>query len=286
VEPLDGVVQLGAAQAPPDADPVVTFDERTIVQALACGDPAWHALSPRERRARIEMERRSYARAAACCTTTSWAAHSVVHDYGIPRPKVHAVGVGGSRAPAPVRRDWGLPRFLFVAKDGQPESAGVLRAFARLRRRFPEARLDVVGEEWPAAPDGVTGHGPLRRDVPEERRHLRRLLRQATCFVMLSQDEPSALGYVEASAAGVAGIVSAAGGLAELVGDGGLVVDPADDEALLAAMEVLARADVAARLGEAAGQRSQLFTWDSVAERILRAFALPALAGRSLADFL
>jgi len=285
--PLDGVVQIGAGYVLPDAAPVITFEDLTIVQALECGYPDWNALSRRARASRIETQRRAYERATACCGTTSWAADSVIDDYGIPPAKVYAVGVGRNHTAPPVRRDWSTPRFLFIGKEWERKNGpGVLRAFVRLRRRFPDARLDVVGDHPPIDLAGVTGHGPLRLGVPAERRRVERLLQQATCFVMPSHYEPSALAYVEAGAAGVPSIASAVGGSAQLVGDGGVVVEPGDDEALLAAMEALTDAAVAARLGALAERRSRLFTWDAVAERILRAFGLPALAERPLAEFL
>jgi len=285
--PLDGVVQIGAGYVLPDVVPVVTFEDLTIVQAIDCGYPEWNALSRRARASRIETQRRAYELATACCGTTSWAAGSVVDDYGIPSAKVYAVGVGRNHAPPPVHRDWSTPRFLFIGKEWERKNGpGVLRAFARVRRRFPDARLDVVGHHPRIALAGVTGHGPLRLSVPDERRRVEQLLQRATCFVMPSHYEPSALAYVEAGAAGVPSIASAVGGSAQLVGDGGIVVDPADDAALLAAMKELAEPDVAAHLGALAERRSRLFTWDAVAERILRAFRLPALAERPLADFL
>ena len=56
-----------------------------------------------------------------------------------------------------------------------------------------------------------------------------------------------------------------------LIGDGGVVVDPDDDEALFLEMRRLADPGTAARTGAAAKLRSELFTWPAVAGRLLRA---------------
>jgi glycosyltransferase involved in cell wall biosynthesis len=86
---------------------------------------------------------------------------------------------------------------------------------------------------------------------------------------MPSHSEASAIAYVEAATAGLPSIGTSAGGSGYLIGDGGLVVDPADPGALLEAMRRLADPEAAARMGALAKERSRLFSWDAVAARIL-----------------
>jgi glycosyltransferase involved in cell wall biosynthesis len=106
---------------------------------------------------------------------------------------------------------------------------------------------------------------------PADRDRLDGLYGAATCFVMPSLHEPSALSYVEAAGAGVPVIGTTAGGTATLVGDGGVLVEPGDEAALREAMLALAVPATAARLGELASARARLFTWDAVGERLLAA---------------
>ena len=87
---------------------------------------------------------------------------------------------------------------------------------------------------------------------------------------MPSWCEPSAIAYVEAAAAGIASIGSTVGGSAHLIGDGGCVVDPADEQGLLDAMS-LADGDTAREAGARALARAEWFTWPEVARRILAA---------------
>jgi glycosyltransferase involved in cell wall biosynthesis len=288
VGPLDGLVQIGTGYVlRTNGLPVVTFEDLTVRQAVELRYPEWQLFSRRTLAARIENQRRAYERARACCVTTSWAAQSVVRDYGVPAEKVHVVGVGRNHEVRTPRRDWSMPRFLFVGKDWQGKNgAAVLRAFERLRAEVPAARLDLVGAHPPVALDGVTGHGRLPLGSEEGRRRLARLYGAATCFVMPSWYEASALVYVEAAAAGLPSIGTAVGGSRDLIGEGGMLVDPADDEALLSAMRTLANPETAARVGALAERRSALFTWRAVAERVLRALAPPGLAVDSLAEFL
>lgn len=285
---LDGIVQIGAGYEPrPSGTPLVTYEDITIAQAVELGYPEWRTLSRRAVAARIDRQRRVYEHAVACCMTTSWAAESVVRDYGVAPEKVHAVGVGLNHRTEPVERDWSTPRFLFVGRDWEGKNGPMLLdVFRRLRAEIPEARLDVVGRHPPLADPGVNGHGFLRLGQPDERARLVRLLGDATCFVLPSRYEASALAYVEACAAGLPCIGTAVGGSHQLIGEGGCVVDPRDPDALLAAMRDLCDPETAARLGAAGRVHSALFTWDAVAGRILRALRPDGVAVAPLPAFL
>jgi hypothetical protein len=286
--PVDALVQIGTGYAArTNGVPVATFEDLTIVQAVELRYPEWQVLPRRALAHRIAHQRRVYERAATCCSTTRWAAASIVGDYGIAAEKVHAVGVGRNLTPRAVERDWRRPRFLFVGKDWQGKNGpALLRAFTRLRREVPEASLDVVGNHPPLDVEGVAGYGSLRLGDPEARRRLERLYETATCFVLPSQYEASAIAYVEALSAGLPCIGTSVGGSRDLIGDAGRLVDPSDDDALLDAMRELVNPDTAARLGELGRKRSELFTWRAVAERVLRALRLPDVPLEGLAEFL
>jgi len=126
----------------------------------------------------------------------------------------------------------------------------------------------------------------MRLDDDSDRRRLAELFAGATCFVMPSLHEPSAQAYVEASAWGVPSIVTSEGGSPELVGDGGIIVDPLDDAGLLEAMHTLCDPATAERLGGLAQQRSALFTPRAMAGRLLRALELPSIRMEELPSFL
>jgi glycosyltransferase involved in cell wall biosynthesis len=286
--PLDGVVQIGAGYEPrPRGLPLVTYEDITIPLALELGYPEWRTLSRRAVKARMDRQRRVYEHAVACCMSTTWAAESVVRDYGIPPEKVHAVGVGRNYEIQPVERDWSVPRFLFVGSDWEGKNGpAILRAFARLRADVPEATIDLVGSHPAVERPGVTGHGFLHRGDRDARLRLEALLERATCFVVPSLYEAAGIVYVEAAAAGIPAIGTTAGGAHDLIGDGGRVVDPVDEDALLGAMLELSEPALAARVGSAARLRAPLFTWDAVAGRVLRALRPPGVPVESLPAFL
>ena len=96
---------------------------------------------------------------------------------------------------------------------------------------------------------------------------------------MPSYSEASAIAYVEAAAAGLPSIGTSIGGSDYLIGEGGLIVDPRDDGALLSAMRHLAAPDTAARVGAIAKRRSAMFTWEAVARRFMSALGLGDRSG-------
>jgi hypothetical protein len=282
---LDGCVQIGASRPLDTRAPVATFEDMTVRQALAFPYDHWSTLRPADVEKRVEGQRLAYQAARACCVTNSWAARSVIEDYGVPADRVHVTGVGTNHAPRRVERDWSRPRFLFVGREWERKNGpAVVRCFAALREELPDAELHLVGQHPPVSAPGVLDHGPLRQDVADERGRLRELFDAATCFVMPSLFEPSAIVYTEAAAAGIPSIGTVVGGSEDLVGDGGVSVDPASDEQILAALRRFADPATARDAGARAAERSELFTWPKVAERLLRSLGIGD--GSKLAEYL
>ena len=287
--PLDAVVQRASDMLLPSGYDVVTLEDSTVLQAHeAYPWPHLQGLSDADVRRYVERQRRVYESAVACCCATHWVAQSIVTSYGIPAERVFTVGLGQNHElgePAP--RDWSRPRYLFIGVDWERKNgAAVLDAFAQVRERHPDARLDLVGGHPPVAQPGVVGHGRLSLARAEERERIEELYRTATAFVMPSLHEPAGLVYIEAGGAGVASIGTTDGGAATMIGPGGILVDPSAPDQLLAAMLALAEPDTARRLGQLAYEHSTLFTWRKVAERLIRAMGLPNLDVSGLADFL
>lgn len=278
---LEAVVQVHGEYQLATAGPVATYDDLTVAQALQLGYAEFEHMSPSKAQRRVELQRQAYVHAAACCTTSAWTAQSIVDDYDIPRHKVFVVGIGSGRLAGPsTERNWTVPRFLFVGKDWERKNgAAVVRAFARVRSAFPGAELHLVGGAPPVAQDGVTVHGMLRLAEPNERAAVDDLYRRATCFVMPSHVEPSAVAYVEAAMSGLPIIGTTVGGSSDIIGDGGVLVDPGDHDALAAAMVQLCDGQRASLLGGVAAARAGRFSWTAVASRILAALSLPGFAG-------
>lgn len=134
----------------------------------------------------------------------------------------------------------------------------LVRAFARLRHEFPDARLQIAGD-GPSAADVAAlvaelGLGDVvellgaRTDVPE-------ILSRAACVALPSAYESAPYALLEAMAAGAPVVATAVGGMPETIDDGrtGLLVPPGDVDSLTTAIRrLLSDPSMAAALGAAA----------------------------------
>jgi glycogen synthase len=284
---VDGVIQIGTTFTLPRELRYVTLEDMTLRQAVAV-HPVFSRMSTAAVPSWERRRTRIYDAARTCTAASHWTADSLSGDYDLARERIAVVGFGANHRARAMQRDWRSPRFLFVGIDWERKGGPpLLRAFARLRRTHPAAKLDVIGGHPPVQQEGVSFHGVLSQQREREREVVLDLFSRATCFVMPSLVEPFGIAYVEAASAGVPSIGSSIGGPRDVIGpDGGIVVAPDDERALLDAMLRLADPETARRMGEAAGERAALYTWPKVAERLLRALGLPAPDGRDLAAFL
>ncbi len=102
---------------------------------------------------------------------------------------------------------------------------------------------------------------------------VRCLLSAAALFVYPSRYEGFGLPPLEAMACGVPVVVSNAGALQEISGDGALMVDPEDREALAGAMlRVLTEPDLRRSLSERGPAVARRYSWDENARETLEAY--------------
>jgi glycosyltransferase involved in cell wall biosynthesis len=210
-----------------------------------------------------------YTRLADRIVTSGELIRSMVVEAGVPADRVTAIpaGVDLERFAPPGRREetlseLGLARpvvgsvAMFRGSKGHAE---LLEAFALVRARHPAARLLLVGDgarrelvEHLAREQGlgdVVRFTGLRTDVPA-------LLEAMDCFVLAStRTEGVPQSLLQAFAAGVPVVASAAGGIPEVVRHGvtGLLAPPGEPGGLAQAIgAVLADRDAAAARAEAA----------------------------------
>jgi len=148
----------------------------------------------------------------------------------------------------------------------------LLKAAARVLRRIPDARFQIVGDgsrrpelEQQASALRISaqvaflGH---RDDVPD-------VLRESDIFAFPSFMEASPNAVIEAMAAGLPVVATRAGGIPEVIEHerSGLLVPPGDERALAAAiLRLIERPELASRVAEAARQRVESrFSFDRMA---------------------
>lgn len=269
----DMVIQLGTGYAVGKQN-FVTYEDMTIPQAIKNGwGEGWNKLTENHVKLRSELQKDQYRAASHVYMATTWAKESVCNDYGISPHKVTAIGIGQNqiqKSGISLHKDWSTPRFLFVGKDWERKNGSlVLKCFQALKEEFSEAELYLVGAHPLVEETGVIGCGELNLNNPHHQEKLSRLFQQATCLVVPSRFEPAGIVYVEAASYGIPSIGTQCGGASDLIGDGGVTVDPNDTDSLLSQMRKLCDPAIAQELGEKAKNHSQNFTWDAVARRLI-----------------
>lgn len=149
--------------------------------------------------------------------------------------------------------------------------ADVVRAFAVIAQKVP-ARLLLVGDgpdrdhALAVAADLGCSHRVEHLGVHER---IEEVLPKADLFLSASETESFGLSMLEAMSCGVPCVSTSVGGVAEVLGDTGVLTPFGDPEALAtAALHMLVDADTHARLAKAARARAeQLFATDTVVSR-------------------
>lgn len=231
-------------------------------------------------------------RADAVIAPSHATAREVVERLRVPPARVHVVpeAVASSFAPPPraaarlaVRERFGVPgRYvLYVGQfDPRKNMAGLLAAFARAARDDGELRLVIVGDLGRLA---VHLRAALERTAaPRERvivtgfvddAALSALYAGAECLLHAAILEGFGLTPLESLAAGTPVVGYRAGAVEEVVGDAGVLVDPAEPDALGEALRNVLTSDaLLAELRARTRARAELFSWDGAAERTLAVY--------------
>jgi glycosyltransferase involved in cell wall biosynthesis len=177
------------------------------------------------------------------------------------------------------------PTVLFVGNIAASKGVKtVFEAVLRLRARYPDIRLQILGKG-----DGLAE--TLRRNAEragaagsvefsgfvKDRKDLPQYYRRAHVFASPAHHEVGVANvYVEAMACGCPVVASTTGGAPEAVthGESGLLVPPGDVEATAAALDrILGNADLRRSMGEAGRRRVEgYFARERYIERVLAAY--------------
>jgi glycosyltransferase involved in cell wall biosynthesis len=128
-------------------------------------------------------------------------------------------------------------------------------------------------ERYQAAVQASPARGRIVRPGYLDDRSLDVLLHRAAVLAYPSVYEGFGFPPLQAMAAGVPVVATSAGAVPEVVGDGAVLVDPGDGDALAAELiRVLAGGSEVERLIERGRLRSGAFTWTACAEGLARLY--------------
>jgi glycosyltransferase involved in cell wall biosynthesis len=178
--------------------------------------------------------------------------------------------------PDPAEPRAAVPTFLYVGRLKRYKGVETaISAFARMRRRYPDARLEIAGQgddrprlERVAAGLGLGDAVRFLGYVSEEDKRTR--LRRAWATVFPSPKEGWGITNAEAAACATPAIAADSPGLRESVrhDQTGLLVPFGDVDALAAALERLASDPaLVARLGRGGRAFAETLSWETAAAR-------------------
>jgi glycosyltransferase involved in cell wall biosynthesis len=238
--------------------------------------------------------RRTVERAARVLTGSEFSRASILKVYGdldedqvVVVPNAAAPDfrpISREAAAAAVRDRFGIAApILLSVGDLQPRKnqIGLIRAFARLVRAYPQVRHELVlagKETWFS---GRVREAARQSGVAERIRffgfvsdaELLQLYNAADLFVFPSFYEGFGLPVLEAMACGRAVVCSSTSALPEVVDSAAILFDPyAVDEIVRAIADLLLDAELRARMERLGLQRAAHFSWQKTAQKTLEVF--------------
>jgi glycosyltransferase involved in cell wall biosynthesis len=236
----------------------------------------------------------AHARRAHAVITSSRRTQTLITErLGVPPDRVYCCPPG-----APAWKTLGTsPRvpadgyvLLLGTLEARKNVGVILDAFERLAQVGSSARLVVAGRATPDADAWLArmSGAPLQTHVEyigyvtDDRREA--IFAGARALVLPSLDEGFGLTALEAMSAGVPVLASNRGSLPEVIGSGGILLEPADVDGWTTAIDrVTTDAAWARELGCAGLERAKAFTWHATAARLGQAYrdAVDRRAGRS-----
>ncbi len=260
--------------------PIVYFSD-TTARLILESYPMMRSQPEGIRRACHELEKLGMNRASAVVLATERARRSAIEDYGVSPDRAFTVPMGANvdgppaaEAEAPSKA---ALRLVLTASDPERKRLDLaIDAVEELRRMGWAATLDLVGPPTPRAKGHphVTCLGVLSLRTAAGREANRQALTRSHLMILPSSAEAFGIAPCEAALLGRPSIVSAAGGLPEVVlhGETGLVMglEAGAAEYARAIAALAERPDRYRAMAAAAASRARAeFTWDRWGVRLL-----------------
>lgn len=254
---------------------VVTVHDLAVVLYPHLCDPSTLAFP--------DLIRRAVAEGTWVHTPSQFIADQVVAELSIDPERVRTVHLGIPPPPPagcrqdrlPIELPDGCRRYVLAVGTIEPRKDYPLlvSAFDAVASAHPDVALVIVGRDgWGVEPvrtavEAATARERIVRPGYLDDRGLDVVLRHASVLAYPSRYEGFGFPPLQAMSVGVPVVVTAAGAIPEVVGDGALVVDPGDGDGLAASISRVLTGGVGIdELIDRGRKHSATFTWGACAE--------------------
>ena len=149
------------------------------------------------------QEREWLVNADAILVTSEWQIKRIIERYSLPPDKVRFVGIFGAMEPPERVSNPSAKDFYFISTNYKTKNGSLCRrAMDIVWRKFPEARLKIVGARPPEEdllPDRVTYEGWFRKSDPQQLKELRRHFASAYALLLPTDADTTAMTAIEAA---------------------------------------------------------------------------------------
>ena len=243
--------------------------------------------STREFRGRFTaLARDTAGRADHIVAVSAHTAGQVERLLGVERSRISVIHHGVDPIPqfaaedlAAFRRRWALERPFLLHVGAVQERKNIRRLVEAVEQLDPQIGLVLAGSDGYGAAEihariaASAARSRIRALGYVERGVVERLYRTAIALAFPSLDEGFGLPVLEAMSAGLPVVTSNRSGLAEVAGDAALLVDPADAEAIGAALErAISDAELRKDLIDKGQARAEAFRWSRAAAETLAVY--------------
>lgn len=218
----------------------------------------------------------TFKRASHIITITGIEKNYVAKRFQVPKDKMTPIpnGIDLSKY-----RNLGYEReentLLFVGRLSPVKRLDLLlKAVAQVKRRIPNIKLRIIGRDWGVKSQLIAQAKELNiiknisflHEIPVEK--LVEHYNRAKVFVLTSKYEAFGITIMEAIGCETPVVVTAVGGVPEVVGDSGILCKENESDVARGILELLTNEKKYSDLKDKAKNRRLKFSWDDIAQRV------------------
>ena len=176
----------------------------------------------------IELDKRTFNKAAHCMLASDWAKSSAMNDYGIAEDKITVVPLGANLEKWPLKTVIKKERtevcnLLFLGVEWERKGGQIaLDTYYQLQKNNCKVTLTIAGCVPPFMIEDphVTVVPFINKNIPEEAKMLEQLIYKSHFLILPTRAECAGIVFCEASAYGVPSITTDTGGVTTYVENG------------------------------------------------------------------